>query len=127
MLQSAEKLSVVSSRDSGPTALDSSDIKPKKLTFVGSQPFALLDSGSKNGSGLVEGGASGRFSLTLHACMTPRNEQVSIVSEAFEDFELDHEEIDEHEEGQLCASPEVMTFDVEIAENEVHRLDSRQS
>jgi len=99
ILSTAEKVGLGSAaRGQGDkNHLENSALKPKKLTFVPGSPsrqFSLLESDCKQ-----EPEEIGRFSLALHACMTPR-EEASIVIESENEGDEDVEESkdDEQEE-----------------------------
>ena len=100
ILSTAEKVGLGSAargRGDKNNHLENSALKPKKLTFVPGSPskqFSLLESDCKQ-----EPEEIGRFSLALHACMTPR-EEASIVIESENEGDEDVEESkdDEREE-----------------------------
>ena len=86
ILSTAEKVGLGSAKKNN---LENSALKPKKLTFVPGSPsrqFSLLGSDCKQ-----EPEEIGRFSLALHACMTPR-EEASIVIESENEGDEDVEE-----------------------------------
>lgn len=88
ILSTAEKAGLGSARGDK-NHLENSALKPKKLTFVPGSPsrqFSLLGSDCKQ-----EPEEIGRFSLALHACMTPR-EEASIVIESENEGDEDVEE-----------------------------------
>ena len=89
LLQSDQKSAKVASRayQKQHTPLESSALKPKKLTFVNTSPsrqFSLLETEKKGNNASAIGTNNnydnsneapvGRFSLALHVCMTPRND-----------------------------------------------------
>lgn len=97
--------------------LEQSALKPKKLEFTSSpsRQFSLLDfSDSK-----LRSEERGRFSLALHACMTPRDENISMIIES--DNEGNERDCQDSFINQRChdddASQEVLAFDVEVASN----------
>ena len=108
------------------TALESSALKPKKLTFGSSPPRRQSSTIEHESRAEVNGGGLGRFSLTLHACTTPRNdilmtEECGTVNGADDEEYKDGEEDDD--ELPIDVGEEVMTFDIEVAENNP-RVDS---
>ena len=117
---------MVSAVDGGKyAALESSALKPKNLTF-GSPPRRQTSPIEQESRAEVHGGGLGRFSLTLHACMTPRNdilmtEECGTVDggydEEYKDGEVDGDDL------PIDVGEEVMTFDIEVAQNNP-RVDS---
>ena len=99
-----------------------------------SRQFSLLETEKKDPSMAGtqhEEMQIGRFSLALHACMTPTRNDISMaITENDEGSDHENEENfnaaaeEEKKEEQPCdVSQEIMTFDVEVAENE-QRIDS---
>ena len=79
--------------------IQSSALKPKKLTFGNNSPsrqFSLLDSDKKEPDYFENETALdppvGRFSLALHACMTPRNNNDASMVESEEEDDYGVEE-----------------------------------
>ena len=100
LLQTAEKNSLSPARKDRIKPLDSSALKPRKLEFANSpsKQFSLLEESDKN----MVPTESGRFSLALHACMTPKGAEVSCITETEEDC------CDEQDE----RSQEVLAFEI---------------
>ena len=134
LLQSVEKARVNSRAtasacgiDGGKyAALESSALKPKKLTFGNSPPRRQASTSEHESRPEMNGGGLGRFSLTLHACMTPRNDILMTEENGTVDGGYDEEYKDvaiDGDELPVDVGEEVMTFDIEVAQNNP-RVDS---
>ena len=107
-------------------ALESSALKPKKLTFGNSPPRRQASTSEHESRPEMNGGGLGRFSLTLHACMTPRNDILMTEENGTVDGGYDEEYKDvaiDGDELPVDVGEEVMTFDIEVAQNNP-RVDS---